>query len=226
VSTSTTLSNERKSARLAEMRDEARVELRRLLSAPDIVVEFAPSDILVWRDADARAAGAQPKLVPPETIGDDWSQEYREFAAAAIGASEAVGRDSSAGDTFALMYVFRSIGHEGNVCAPTSGYRRRDGGLDLSALRVEVGKARGGDGLAQQRLRVAAMNAERLRGRTARAAMNSGGRLARASRCHHRRRQERRPRRRRGTASRARARAPGRRDPEPPRPRRRREVSA
>ena len=208
------------------MRAEVVVTLKRRWDvpedAPDPAVAFGLTVIMIWRSANERDAGLSPRLIDPKYIGEKWATEYRELAA--LASSEIVQHEHRPAGAYLLMLIMRARQSDGRLVAPAQEYRRVDGSLDLERAVTDHGRAAGKhrDLRAEQRLRLAAMNAER---RLARAPC----RMHRRDGVQHRRRQERRPRRRRGIASRARARAPSRSrsdPPAPPRPRPRREVLA
>jgi hypothetical protein len=222
VSSTTTLTDQQR-RRLGELYVEAVEELRRQWDLPEAVPDFdvglTHDGLLLWRSEEARLEGEPPlsnNVLPPELIGDDWAEEFRQLMADVRGATEPERPRPHPSGADVLKLLFRSIADDdGTFLAPTDDYARDDGGVDVERLTQDGAAAARGDRAASQRLRVAAMNAERARDRLPRSMPPTSLR-----RLGVRRRVgvERRPRRRASSLTRARARAPDGSDPPPPEP--------
>jgi hypothetical protein len=212
----TTSLTELQRRRLSELCVEAAAEIARRFDAPDVALDvtLTPNTIVAWPPPEVE--DRRPLSFPPDILGPAGAAEYRRLAAAGAMENDVVAEAASgytklgATGGHALMYLLDSIEEDETLRAPTADYRRDDGGLDVERLTQDGGAAARGDRAASQRLRVAAMNSERARGRPASMPPTSLRRLG-----VQRRRVgvERRPRRRAGSLSRARARAP-----DPPEP--------
>jgi hypothetical protein len=221
VSSTTTLTDQQR-RRLGELYVEAVEELRRQWDLPEAVPDFdvglTHDGLLLWRSEEARLEGEPPlsnNVLPPELIGDDWAEEFRQLMADVRGATEPERPRPHPSGADVLKLLFRSIADDdGTFLAPTDDYARDDGGVDVERLTQDGAAAARGDRAAAQRLRVAAMNAERARDRRPRSMPPTS--LRRLGVQRQRVGVERRPRRRASSLSRARARAPGRSDPPEP----------
>jgi hypothetical protein len=221
MSSTTTLTEQQRRS-LGELYVEAVEDLRRQWDLPEAVpdfdVKFTHDGLLLWRSEEARLEGEPPlsnNVLPPELIGNDWAERFRRIMADVRGATEPERPRPHPSGADVLKLLFRSIADDdGTFLAPTDDYARVDGGLDVERLTQDGATAARGDRAASQRLRVAAMNAERTRGRRPLSMPPTS--LRRLDVQRRRVGVERRPRRRASSLSRARARAPGGSDPAEP----------